>query len=191
MSGMKEMAVFHIQMRGLIYLLICAGSVIIVVALMILPRQKQLAKIDTEIAQLNARIEEQKILIPLFRNLEEKAQTRYPEGFSFVKKEKLSREQIDRLPDIFSKMANESHLRLDRLEPEFDTLMENSKCWRMKLDVSGDFFDFRQFLFRLGELSWLDQIEQIWIQPQPESKRLSLGMTLCLLNEQAHEQAHE
>ena len=55
--------------QSLIYFLICGVGIIIFVLLIIIPAQKTSAQLDKDIEKLTARLDEQRILKPVFDNL--------------------------------------------------------------------------------------------------------------------------
>ena len=59
--------------QSLFIFVVCAVGILAFFLLIILPSQKTSAELDREIAKLNTRIEEQRILTPVFHNLLKRA----------------------------------------------------------------------------------------------------------------------
>ena len=72
--------------QSLLIFLICAVGIAAFVLLIVLPSQKTSAEMDQEIDILQARIEEQRILTPVFHSLLKRAKTAPPSALPSPKK---------------------------------------------------------------------------------------------------------
>ncbi|MEA3428660.1 MAG: hypothetical protein U9Q84_05505, partial [Thermodesulfobacteriota bacterium] len=70
---------------------------------------------DKQIASLNADIEEQKILNPVFKDLLKKALHKRPKGLPFPEKVKLERDKTDKIALTFQELAKKSNLKIDEI----------------------------------------------------------------------------
>jgi hypothetical protein len=66
--------------QSLILLMLCGVGVLVFLLWVILPAQRLSAELDRDIENLQSRIEEQKILSPVFKNLFAKTKTAEPQG---------------------------------------------------------------------------------------------------------------
>ena len=103
--------------QTLSYFVILGGGVVLFLLLAILPAHKETAELDFEISNVNTKIEEQKILTPVFESLMKKAELKPPEGLNYVPKEKLKTDNTHKVADRFQEMAETSMLELVEFSP--------------------------------------------------------------------------
>jgi hypothetical protein len=147
--------------------------------LIILPSQKTNAELDLDIAKLNARIEEQRILTPIFHSLLKRAQKKGPTELPSPKKAKLTHGDMNAISTVFQDIAGKHNLKLEEITTDVRSLMQESGYLLMRLRLSGDFFNIRKFLIDLGSIPSLEHIEEINIRPTKTSKELGLKIWLA------------
>jgi len=87
----------------LINILLCGAAVMVFIFLIIIPNQNTSDELDQEIAQLRARIEQQRILRPVFDRLLERAKAEQSTDLPAVKIEKLDRGDVNRISQVIKK----------------------------------------------------------------------------------------
>jgi hypothetical protein len=147
--------------------------------LVVYPQRISLAEADLDIKKLKVRIEEQKMLYPIFQNLLKKARVKDTEGLPFPKKTKLTRDEILKISSIFQKITQKSNLILKEIIPDVDALISDSGYLKLNLIVKGEFSDLRNLMLQLGELPYLEHIERIQIRSVQDSKEISLKILLA------------
>lgn len=147
--------------------------------LVIYPQHISLAEADQDITKLKVRIEEQKILYPIFQNLLKKARVKDTESLPFPKKTKLMRNETSKISSIFKNIAQKSNLILKEIIPDVDALIGGSEHLKLNLTVKGEFLDLRNFMLHLGELPYLEDIERIQIRSVQDSTEISFKILLA------------
>ena len=165
--------------QSLFIFLVCAVGILVFFWLIILPSQKTSTELDQEIAQLNARIEEQRILTPVFHSLLKRAKKEGPSDLPSPKKAKLTHGDMNAISSVFQDIAGKHNLKLEEITTDVRSLMQESGYLLMRLRLSGDFFNFRKFLIDMGSIPSLEHIEEINIQPTKTSKELRLKIWLA------------
>jgi Tfp pilus assembly protein PilO len=160
--------------RSIAFLLVCAGGLLTFFILVIYPQRISLAEADLEIEKLKDRIEEQKILYPVFQDLLRKEHIKVTEGLPFPEKAKMKRDDTAKIWSIFQEIAQKSGLTLEDIVPDVSSLIGSSGYFKMNLVVKGEFFDLRNFFLQLGELPYLEHIEKIRIRPVQNAKEIRL-----------------
>ena len=150
--------------------LICVGGFLAFIPLLIYPQQTSLAETDMEIKELKARIEEQKILYPVFQDLLRKAHFKGAKGLPFPKKAKLKQSDAAKIPSIFQNIAKKNHLTPVDVKSDIESLFNSAGYMKIDLAVEGRFFDLRNFMLDLAELPYLEHIERIQIRSIQEMK---------------------
>jgi len=162
------------------YIFICAGAIFAFIMIGLHPSGKFLARLDMEIAKLQAQIEEQKMLYPFYQELLKKLQTKGPELLPFPSKSRLPRDKIAEVPSILGEIAQKSGLEAVSIAPDVKSIASNHSMLLLTAVLKGDFFDFRKFLMELGKIAYLDHIEQIQIQEILGGRKYSLKIWLAL-----------
>ncbi len=161
---MEKIKIPKLSSETIVYLMLCGGGILAFILLAILPYKKALRKMDEDIQNINAQINEQKVLKPIFKDLLNQIKAESPQGLPVAPKSKLGRNDTDKLAAIFQKMTRSSHLRLDNFIPDLNTFVDNTGVLKVTVIVSGDFLNLRPFLLKLNRISYLEHIEQVAVR---------------------------
>ncbi len=165
--------------QSLLIFVVCAVGILAFFVLIILPSKKTSAELDQEIAQLNARIEEQRILTPVFHSLLKRAKKEGPSELPSPKKAKLTQEDLNAISSVFQDIAAKHNLTLEDMTTDVRSMVQESGYLLMRLRLSGDFFNIRKFLIDMGSIPSLEHIEEIGIKSTKASKELRLKIWLA------------
>ncbi len=165
--------------QSLIIFIVCTVGILAFLLLIILPSQKTNAELDQDIAKLNARIEEQRILTPVFHSLLKRAKKEGPSELPSPKKAKLTYGDMNAISTVFQNIANQHNLKLEEITTDVRSLVQASGYLLMRLRLSGDFFNIRKFLIDVGSIPSLEHIEEISIKSTKTAKELSLKIWLA------------
>ena len=154
----------RIPRESIVYILICAVGTLAFILIGPYPSEKSLAKQDMEIQNLQVQIEEQKLLYPLYVELLKKLQAKGCEVLPFPSKGKLSRDEIDKIPCIFAEIVQRSELESASIIPDVKSIASNPGLILTNALVKGDFLHFRRLLIELGEIPYLEHIQEIEIK---------------------------
>jgi len=176
---LKRLKISQLPTRSIAFLLICAGGLLTFFLLVIYPQRISLAEADLEIEKLKGRIEEQKILYPVFQDLLRKTRLKVTEGLPFPEKVKMKRDDTAKIWSIFQEIAQKSGLTIEDIVPDVSSLIGSSGYFKMNLVVQGEFLDLRNFLLQLGELPYLEHIEKIRIRSIQGAKEIRLKIWMA------------
>ena len=165
--------------QSLLVLVICVVGVLTFFLLILLPSQKTSAELDKEIDRLNIRIEEQRILTPVFHSLLKRAKMAPPSGLPTPEKAKLTHGDMNTISNVFQDIAMRHDLRLEEVKTDVSTMMEDSGYLMMRLRLSGNFYKFRDFLVELGSIPFLEHIEEINIRPVKTAREFQIKLWLA------------
>jgi hypothetical protein len=166
--------------RGSIYFLAFGAGVLILIVIGIYSYNKLSEIKDREIKALCYKIDRQKVLFPVHRDIVGKMQAGGPEVLTFPTKIRLSEDKIEGIPVIFAEIARKCNLEVVSVIPDVISLDSDSGLLLVNAFVKGDFFNFRKFLTELGRVSCLEHIERVHIQRTTEGKELKVKMWLAL-----------
>jgi hypothetical protein len=150
------------------------------IMLWIYPSYISLADMDMEIKSLNARLEEQKVLFPVFKDIFKKAQISNKMDLPFTNKEKLSREDIEIIPIIIKKATQQGNIKLESVVTDVESAIGGSANLRIDINLKGGFLDLRKFLLKLNELPYLEHIEKIRILSEKKSHELQCHLKIWI-----------
>ena len=150
--------------QSVILFVLCGAGILAFFLLVILPSQRLSEEIDREIAGLTARIEEQRVLAPIFSTLFDKAKTPAASTLPQPAKSRLNREAISDVPRQLMEIAASHKLAVREITPDVNSLADASNRFLVRIAAAGRFLDLRGFLLDLGGLPFLEAIEEIAIR---------------------------
>jgi Tfp pilus assembly protein PilO len=150
--------------QSLIYFLICGAAILFFVFKIIVPTQKTSAELDKEFVKISDRIEEQRILKPVFDSLLKQAKKKNPTDLPAANKEALDRTDISKLSENLQEMALRHGLKIQDLNTDVAALTGKTGFLQIRINLTGAFMDFRDFLVDLGAIPSLEVIEEIQIR---------------------------
>lgn len=172
-----------IPKQSVTFFLICGIGILLFVMIIIYPNYTSLADMDMEIASLNVRLEEQKVLSPIFKDLIKKVRIKKTLDLPFPKKEKLSQDETEIIPLIIKEISKKSNIKFEKAVPDVESAIGGSGLLRIDVNLKGGFSNLRNFLLRLNELPYLEHIEKIRIRIENESHELQFDLKIWMAQE--------
>jgi Tfp pilus assembly protein PilO len=170
------MVIPELHPRSIIFIIICLFGVVGVGLLGIYPNYKALAELDQDITQLNEDIKQQEILSPVVNQLIQKAKPLDTKGLSLPNGPKVPKQSFEEIEALLDDIAKQSNLVVVHIAPDERSLTADSRHLVINCSVQGDFFDFRKMLLKMGNVSNLENMEQIQIQTQEGAKMMRLRL---------------
>ena len=164
--------------QSLVIFVICVVGILAFLLLILLPAEKTSAELDQEIDKLNVRIEEQRILTPVFHSLLKRAKTAPPSALPSPEKTKLTHEDMNTLSKVFQDIAARHNLKLEEVKTDVNSMMQDSGYLMMRLRLSGNFYKFRELLVDLESVPSLEHIEEINIRPVKTAREVEIKLWL-------------
>jgi hypothetical protein len=156
------------------------GALMILGLVVIFPVQRSTAGLDGKIKDIRVQIEEQKTLQPIYQALKTKSQTTAVSILPIPESAKLSKDLVRVVPSIMRRIAKNSDLEMISVSPDVTSLADQSRHLLVRAVLRGDFMNFRKFLIGIGELPYLERIEEIEIQQDPNFMEFRINMRLVL-----------
>jgi len=169
-----------IPKRSLVNLLICLGGVLIIFVAGIIPEYFSSVRLDQQIKNIQFQIDEHKKLYPIYHTLQKKAHTKDAGILPFPKKTPLSKARIDTVPATFRDIANKANVDMVSASPDLNLLGTDSRFLQINATIRGDFFNFRKFLIGLGEVPYMERIEEIQIQQNDDTMEFRMKVRLAV-----------
>jgi hypothetical protein len=169
-----------IPKHSLLFSLMCLSGVLIIVFAGIVPKQFSLARLDQKIKSIQFQIEEQKSLYPIYQVLHKKSQTRDAKVLPAPAMTPLLRTQLDAIPSIFRQIAQHANIDTVSVSPNLNSLGNEPRFLLVDTVVRCDFLNFRKFLIGIGEVPYLERIEEIQIEQNEDTMEFKMKIWLAL-----------
>jgi hypothetical protein len=164
----------YVPTRNTFVILIFGGGMLLFMLLAIFPNYISFNNIEHEISILKYKIEEQKILSPIFEDLTKKAQFQKPESLPFPSAEKLSTNDTEKITPIIRDIIETNGFTLEKIATDLESLMTESGNLKMSVNIVGEFHKLRDVLLDLGNLPYLEHIEVIQVNSFGDKNKIFL-----------------
>ena len=147
--------------------------------MIIMPSQNTSAELDQDIENIKDRIEQQRILRPVFDSLLERVKRAYPTQLPVIKRARLARGDINKVTELLQDIAGRHDLKIQDIRTDVNAMMANTGFMQMRIHATGDFMKFRDFLVDLGTIPFLEQIEEIIIRAIEQDREYKLKIWMA------------
>ena len=169
-----------IPKRTVIIQLSWLGALLIMGLVVMFPVQRSTAGLERQIKDMQYQIETQKTLQPIYQALKTKSQTTAASILPTPESGKLSRDQVSLVPSTVRRIANNSAMETISVSPDVTSLADQSRHLLVRAVLRGDFMSFRKFLIGVGELPYLERLEEIEIQQDSYFMEFRMKIRLAL-----------
>jgi hypothetical protein len=176
----EQKMTMKIPRQSIIYLLFCLIGILIFILAGILPNNWTMAELAKQTTDAQFRLEEQRTLSPFHKSLQDKSLKKESEILPLPGKGKLERTKIDTLPVTFGAFAKMSGMALTSAIPNLNALTGDAPFLSVNVILRGDFNNFRKFLIHIGGNPYMQHIEEITIQQQPDNKEFRLKIWVAV-----------
>jgi hypothetical protein len=176
---MNKKASTNTVTQSMFLVVICTVGIIAFVFMIILPYNRAAQELDQETRTLKNRIDEQRILLPVFNNLINLTQQPQSAILPTPKKGKLAREDINAILALFQELARHNALKVVEVTPDINSISDSSGYMMTRLILQGDFLNFRNFLLDLGTIPSFENVEEVAIRPIEGSREMRLQIWLA------------
>jgi hypothetical protein len=169
-----------IPRRVAILHLACWGGLLLFLMAVVLPLYGSMTGLDRQMRDLRSQVDEQKNLHPLYQTLQAKGRNVAPSVLPTPDRGKLSRDLIATVPAAFRRIGQNAGMESFSVSPDASSLAGNSPFLLVRVTAQGDFLNFRRYLIGLGELPYLDRVEEIEIRQNPDIMEFRVTVRLAL-----------
>ena len=169
-----------IPRQSITYLLICLFGVLVFIFAGLIPSQRSLAKLDRDIKTVTFQIEEHKTLSPIYESLQKRLMAKGSGALPFPARNTLPRDQVSKVPKTFGEIAGKCNMEAVSVAPDLKSLNRGSRFLLFHTVVRGDFLNFRKLLIGLGEVAYVERIEEIQIQQNPDALEFKMKVWVAI-----------
>lgn len=170
----------HMTHDNVMRVLLCLGVLLLAFALLVYPEMRRITRLEGEIAQLQTRIEQQKILYPVYRDLLATYQNSTVGGLPRVALKPLPQAEIGSISEVVGNLARSENLSVRSVVPNPDSLAAGGGLISVKCVFLGDLFAFRKFCLALGGLPSLAHVERIQVEDTYDGRIYRVDLWLAL-----------
>ena len=164
--------------RVIINLLICSGGIAVFILFLIWPLQMSITRADQEIDCVKSRIEEQKILYPVYCDLLKRIKQKNPKGLFAKESEKPAQYDSEDITLLIQEIAAGNNLKVISIIHDVGSLIDDAGYEIIDASVTGEFKDFRNFLLGIGKMRYANYLEELRIEEFGDGGDLSLGFKI-------------
>ncbi len=168
-----------IHPSNLVFLAICILGIAIFLLVAVYPNSRTMKEMDSEIADLNQKVQNQELLLPVFRELIKEVTQKVPAKLPLPDKGKISPNDLARINKMFSDLATESGVAFNSAIPDPSSYLDDTGYLTLNVSFIGDFFNLRKVLLDICRLPYLESMEQIRLQTENQGKRMRLKLRIA------------
>ena len=177
---MNPMKTIKIPSRTITYTLIYTVIIFIFILLVIYPHYLTEKDLDENIISLNSKLEEQKILFPVYRDLAKKTGVKSIESLPMPETSKLVDADPNRITLLFQKIADGTNLELKEMIPDVESFVDDSGLLKINIVVKGNFLNFRKFMIKIAEVPYYKHLERFQIRKVQDASDLEFDFDIWL-----------
>ena len=147
--------------------------------------RNKVARLDTDIARVKNEIRKQEALFPVYTRLKAEFDRKVLNELELVQTVPMKQDEVDKATDMINRMATLSGIETTSIQPDPGSLAEDPNQLLVNCEFSGDYFDFREFLKRLGAVPYVKHIQQIVTQEAARGLIYTMKVRLAVLSSNA------
>ncbi|HPD56499.1 MAG TPA: hypothetical protein P5294_06360 [Smithellaceae bacterium] len=171
---------FDVPEKSIWYLLVCGGIILVIILVGVLPLYKINANTSRELKKMENQLAAQKDLAPIYLTLTKAIKEKKDPALPNPARKPVSREEAGKFPDVFKGMAEKSGLRSASITPDLSKLNSNPPFLLYTAVVRGDFANFRNLLLQLGEITYLEKIEEVSLEQLTYTMEMRIKIWLAV-----------
>ena len=161
-------------------LILSLTGVIVLVCAAIIPAYLSRAALEQKISDARYRLNQHQTLLPLYTSLKKAPQADLP-ALAAPVKTALKRADIDIALTAVKDIAGKSAITVSYINPDLSGVSANTQSLAVDLLLKGKFENFRTVLADIGALPYVESVEDLSIQQEPDNgQALDLKMTIIL-----------
>ncbi len=164
------------------YILICGGIIVIILLLGIFPLNRLNASRLRDVEKIQNQIDEQKELGQVHQLVKSASENKVDYVLPNPAKIKLSRQDTEKFQKAFRAEAEKANLLVMSLMPDVQSMGSGSQYLIYDATIKGEFANFRKLMVGLGELPYIEQIEEMNIKQESDSMEFRVKIGIALAN---------
>ena len=167
--------------RRLFFVVVCLSGILGFYLLSILPHQQAADRLEEQIVDLNRRLDEQRLLAPIYKRFTEMVGETRPAllgELPFPSPEQLTSEQLAGLEALLHQLAAQCQLDIRDIGADLNSMINETSALKLSLEIQGAFGHLRDFMLKLAELPFLEHIGRIEVRRAEGVRGLQMELDL-------------
>ncbi len=164
--------------RTVNFFLFCLAGALLFVFGGVVPAYLNHVYLEEKISDARRRIGENDALQPIFRSMQS-ARGSVSTTLTIPSKTALKRSEIERVDASFRGIAGQSGMKVVSIVPELGSAGD-ARVLAENLSLKGEYEHFRTVLKKLGELPYLDRVDEFSIRRAGNSRSLDITMKVLI-----------
>ena len=173
----------NLARENVVRILVCLGALLVAFAVLVYPEMRTITLVEDQISDTRARIEQQKILFPVYRELLNDLQNATAGSLPRVARVPLPQAEMGGVAKVISDMAQDQGLEVRSVTPNPDSLANGGGLISVRCMLAGDLNSFRNFYLSLGALPSLAHVEKLQVEDTYGGRVYRLDLWLSLQNQ--------
>jgi hypothetical protein len=169
-----------IPSQVLLYFLLCGGGLLAFFLVGLRPSQQYLHDLDQEIAVVESKIDAQKVLFPLYRELLGKVSGASSETPPVMQPSRLPVSRVAEVSEVLSATARSSGVELMSVVPDMQAIGKGKPLLPVSLSLTGGLHNLHRFLHQVLENPYVDSIEELDIRDGAVAKEFRVKLFFAL-----------
>jgi len=170
----------NIHQNSIWYMVTYSGIIFLIVLMGIIPLYRYNSNLIEKNKKLINQIEEQKELGPTYLTLLKTMENKNVRILPNPEKKTIPRGEAAKFQDDIRTIAGKAGLMTISLTPDLSALAGSSTSLLHNVVLKGELANFRKMLIGLGAVPYLDKIEEISIQQNPDSMEFSMKIWIAV-----------
>ncbi len=137
-------------------------------------------RLNREIAAARARLDELRVLHPLYVELTDLDNPAQWPGLALPVPDKLSEADVTGIPERFMAVATHSQMQLSAVSPRVEADALDRRYLAVELHASGPYRQFKAFLMGLAQMPVLERIERLEVKREALQEEYGVWTRLAL-----------
>ena len=168
------MAAYKPIIKNKVYVGVLLLIIIFMISFIVIPDYLKVRNLDAEVKTLTQMRDVQQKLHPLYDQISSEADFEDFPGLPTPKKGWFKRSEIGNISQIFKNLVEKNGLECLQSRPDVNTLHGDSKIMLIHIVLKGELEKFRNFLFDMMDLGYLDFMEEIKFVSEQTGKKYML-----------------
>lgn len=163
-----------IPQKSITYIITGSSVIVILLVAGIYPLHRALANRDEQIADRSFKVEEQRLLQPVYQTLKQAVDKTRVRALPMPAQTPLPRNQFGRVDNDLKELSGKAKVGLISFTPALGSADDKDKTVSAELVAHGEFFAMRRFLTGLSSIPYVERIEVVQITRMPDTMEMKV-----------------
>ena len=175
----KIIGIVPVPMECMSNLLSSFAAVIVCICAAIIPGYLSRVDLEQKISDARNRLEQHQVLLPLYASLKKAPQADLP-ALAVPVRTALKKTDVGSALTAVRDIAGKSSITVNYINPDLSDASSHAQSLALDVSLNGSFENFRTVLVDIGALPYVENLENLSIQREPNGPALDFKMRIIL-----------